>query len=139
MESLDALKHLRNSPLMHLGQESASGEQLAALVIEDALHLGTDEVRVVRHAEGWFVVSAPDDWTRKGPGSDLSVNELFRRLIAFPTAGTNAVRHESYLAAYCRDVFMVRSTTVEVIAGDQPPVEVTSRLSGAECHMGFRI
>lgn len=128
----DAVALLRKRPEMYLGPQELTPYLLASLLLQNAMALGVDDLRVRTSPEGWTVLSAARDWTRLGPGGELPRAELFRCLLPFH-------RHEIYLIAYCRDVFARDADGVEILAGESPSEHVLAGLEPMQFHLGFRI
>lgn len=137
MTALNAIAQLRKNRAMHLGQELATHGRLASLIVEDAIHLGMTDVRVNHVPPNWTLISAERDWTRLGSGGDLLRSGLFARLVPFPEAGINEIRHEVYLAAYCGSVFLVDTGLIESIVGSPPPSSITQQCEQHRFYVGF--
>lgn len=135
----DAVEHLRKRRDIHLGGCEMTPSYMASLLVQDAMVLGMDDLRVRTLVDAWTIVSAARDWTRVGPGSQLARATLFRRMINFAESGINELRHEVYLVAYCRDVFVHDAEGVETFAGEAPSPAVLATLEPDRFHLGFRV
>jgi len=135
----DVVGLLRKKPEMYLGHDKATAPQLATMLASDALILGEHEVRVRQLENGWTVVTARGNWTARGPGSDLPRSQLFRQLTNLPEAGLNEARHEIYVLAYARDVFVATAQGIEVIQGTVPEQDLRQFLETDHFHIGFRL
>jgi hypothetical protein len=135
----DVVGLLRKKPEMYLGHDKATAPQLATMLAGDALALGEPEVRVRQMENDWTVVTARGNWTARGPGSNLPCSQLFRQLINLPEAGLNEARHEIYVLAYARDVFVATAQGIEVIQGTVPAQELRAALEADHFHIGFKM
>jgi hypothetical protein len=137
----DIVGLLQKRPEMYLGHPTASSAQLASLIVGDCLVLNQTDIRV-RKLGLWTVVSAKEDWTKLGPGSELARQELFSRLINLPEAGLEETRHEIYLTAYCTDVnfiFQESTAMIDILKGSVLPKELYQSLELEDFHLAFRI
>jgi hypothetical protein len=135
----DAVEYLRKRRDIHLGGQEMTLSYMASLLVQDAMVLGIDDLRVRLLPDGWTVVSGARDWTRLGPRGELPRAALFRRLIRFDQSGINEVRHEVYLIAYCSDVFARDAGGLETLAGESPSPAVLAALEPGQFHLGFRV
>lgn len=115
----DPVEIVRNNPDRYLGSESISGTGLSNLIEQDANFLGCGEVGISIINE-WYVVSAEDDWIKKNSQGIESWLEVFKKLMPLPEAGVNAIRHEIFLMAFAKNIFISENGNIVLIKGDFP-------------------
>ncbi|CAN5614843.1 hypothetical protein BH09MYX1_BH09MYX1_33750 [soil metagenome] len=101
--------------------------RLLAYVMSDVLELGRGECRIVQHDAWWSIVSDAD-WLAH---AEVSVRELFERVVPAPAHGEHSMRAEVLLSAYAEDVFTHSDEGSLQIKGQAPePALIRSALKG---------
>jgi len=111
----DAVEHVRSKPDMYLGG-GARPDVIAQAIVGDALVLGAGRVLVLRHGP-WWAVAADADWLTAPCRFPSLPPECFRRIVPFPEAGVNCMRHEILATAFARAVVSCTPERREVISG----------------------
>jgi hypothetical protein len=109
-----AVEYIRNRPQMFLRSGRVDGQELAELVLGDALILTSGPVTVFRRGDWWFVGCEEDWMARQSSGS---VDDLFSRIVAFPEAGPNSMHSEVLLTAFAQDVLIKEGGALHVLQG----------------------
>src|SRR2546421_3101868 len=111
----DPIGLIRKSPSMFVRSHPVSGAELAANIVGDALLLTSGHVTAFRTG-AWWVIANDADWI--AARSDLSVEDVFSRILPLPQAGPNSMRGEVLLTAFARDVVTQRENDRHVIKGN---------------------
>lgn len=90
------------------------GLQLTVNIINDALLLTDGKVSALRK-NNWWIIGSEKDWIVKL--SDLSLTEIFHKIIPFPEAGQNSMHGEVLLTAFAEDVVTISNETL-IIKGN---------------------
>jgi len=98
----DATQYVRQNPKLFFRTGIPSGNECALQLAGDALILGGRNVGILRH-DTWWIVGADEDWLVH---PQLSTEDLFARLVAFPEAGDNSVRSEILVSVFAQDVVL---------------------------------
>ena len=101
-----ALEAVRSKPEIFIGPNFGKDgvfddRRLAYRLVSDPMTYKYSPI-TVEHINGWWLVSAKQDWLVKA-GSN-SISELFNRVVDFPEAGANGIRSEIMLNAFADDV-----------------------------------
>jgi len=88
---------------------------LLAYVMNDVLDLGGGECRIVRR-DAWWFVSSDVDWLKH----ELSVQELFQRVVVAPQHGLHSMRAEILINAYAEDAFALSDGNETLLKGVGP-------------------
>ena len=96
------IEKIRADPALYLSPgRTIVAEDLALELVNDALYLGADEVRVVQH-DGWTFVGASMDWLSEG--SKWKPEECFFRVEFIHEFRQNANRSAVLLGAFATDI-----------------------------------
>ena len=133
----DSLSYVKQHPEMFLSYGKVQLHELAAKIVVDVVSLGVFPV-MVDYVNDWWVVSAPENWM--GMDNELSINELFSKLVPNPKAGQNASRNEVVLHAYAENVFVYSDGRDHLIKGSKDVVvvdEIKTKFLDS-CFIAFR-
>ncbi|MBX3262870.1 MAG: hypothetical protein KF782_24545 [Labilithrix sp.] len=115
LEEIDPLAWVKGNQKLFFPGGQIDVIRLIAYVMSDVLELGRGECRIVRR-DGWWFVSSDVDWFVH----DLSVRELFQRVVPAPQHGEHSMRAEVLINAYADDVFAVSGGEENEIKGLLP-------------------
>lgn len=109
--SIDYIKSNQNMFL----RDGNIGLQLSVNIISDALLLTDGKVTTV-NKNNWWIVGSEQDWIKNIP--DLSIKEIFYKIIPFPKAGQNSIHGEVLITAFAENVITVNNSKIEIIKGN---------------------
>jgi hypothetical protein len=112
--SATPLESVRRLEAWFFGDEGFSVRRMIDYLLEEASLCGVSRVDV-REMDGWWVLSADQDWL-PDTGDALKV---FQALTPYPEGGPNGSRMEVLLTAFARAVVTARSGTIAVIVEDE--------------------
>lgn len=91
--------------------------QLIALVVEEVLCCGAEDVEVWRSG-GWWAIGSTYDWL-VDDGADVAARS-FERIQSYRQGGPNSMRSEVLVAAFCRDVATFATSGATIVKGESP-------------------
>jgi hypothetical protein len=97
--------------------------RLLAYVMSDVLELGRGECRIVQR-DGWWFVTSDVDWLAQ----ELSVRDLFERVVPAPQHGEHSMRAEVLVNAFAQDVLVFSAGEATEIKGRGPEGPVIERV-----------
>lgn len=113
----DPLPFIRSSPERFLRQTPATGHELAAAVVGDAVLLTRATTTVTRALDDWWVVGCEADWLAVDEAESDPL-EAFERMLPLPEAGPNSVRAEVLIKAFATTAITVGRGERYVVAGE---------------------
>jgi hypothetical protein len=116
----NAAQYVRQNPKIFFRTGVPSSAECAIQLAGDALIEGGRNVGILRH-DGWWIVGADQDWLVH---PQMSADELFERLVAFPKAGDNSVRSEILVSVFAQDLAMFLDGVDTSLRGKPAPNEV---------------
>lgn len=115
LKEIDPLEWVKRNQKLFFPGGQIDAVRLVAYVMSDVLEIGGGECRIVQR-DGWWFVSSDVDWLVH----DLSLRELFQRVVAAPQHGEHSMRAEVLVTAYAEDVFAVSRGNENAIKGLAP-------------------
>ena len=109
----DAVSWVRNHAERFFITGKPNEFELVRSVWMDAILCDAKYVVTV-HRDGFWIVGASTDWLEQ---AQVSVEDLFTKLLPLPAAGPNSVRSEVLLNAFCADVWAASTEQVQHVKG----------------------
>lgn len=137
LEEVDPLAWVKRNPRLFFPDGVIDPIRLLAYVMSDVVELGRGECRIVQRDRWWFV-SSDVDWL----AHDLSLRELFQRVVTAQDHGEHSMRAEVLIHGYARDVLAISRGEECLIAGTKPEqhlIEATLHGNWARALIAFRL
>jgi hypothetical protein len=124
LQVVDPIAWVAARPAQFFRAARAVALSLLSYIMADVLLIGGGECRIAG-TQGWWFVSSDNDWMKD---EQLSVNELFSRVVADPRLGEHSMRSEILLNVFASDVATAScAEEVLLIKGQAPALELSTR------------
>ena len=108
---------VKEHPQIMLRSSLICGENLAHRVVHDAFVSKVKSMKI-EQIENWWIIAGINDWLSY---KNLSINDLFNKLIPFPEMGQECHRSEILLTAFADNIFTVLDKSFRWIT---PKIEI---------------
>ena len=119
MKVLSSIDIIKSNPEKYYLPPNPSGQELASLLVRDALVLGETDVTVTQR-EKWFVVSSHTDWLVRNFKNINNWGEIFNSLIPFPELGEHQHRSEIFINAFAEHIIISSGNKCVSLKGGTP-------------------
>lgn len=116
IQLVNGLQWVRARPDQFFPHGRIDPMSLLAWVMCDVLKFGSGDCRIAARS-GWWVVVSDSDWLSH---NEVSVGDLFCRVVPAPEHGEHSMRAEVLLNAFAADVVTGVSDVQAVVKGEPP-------------------